>query len=63
MRVKCDECGYDWDFRFRVVSWLLKRSYKVRCPNCGEPVFLRRKRDLKEPRIDFAKKQIAEGSF
>jgi len=49
VRVTCHSCEHSWNFKPRAVSWLLKRSYKVKCPKCGEPVFLRVKRKLKQP--------------
>jgi len=54
VRVQCLEknggCGHSWNFVPRVLSWLLKRSYTVKCPECGENVFIRLKRHLVEPK-------------
>ena len=46
MRVTCSnvDCSYTWNFKPRVSSHRLKKSYIVKCPKCRQPVFLRVKR-------------------
>lgn len=44
------ECGYSWRWNPRLKSWALKESYSVKCPKCGKAVFVRRKRELKQPK-------------
>jgi len=39
-------CGRSWNFGPKKPSTLLKRSYWVRCPDCGNKVFRRIKRSL-----------------
>jgi hypothetical protein len=44
------ECGNTWRFRPKLKSWELKESYSVKYPACGKAVFVRRKRELKQPK-------------
>jgi len=42
------DCMYDWIFTPRKRSYELKKSYWVRCPECKQKVFLRKKTNVLE---------------